>query len=70
VCPIRVKLLADVCGYTEFFGDKLPAELRAIRFWAEVSKLKVTHTFFVGNLKNVSEEERRAGVMTRVASFY
>ncbi|KAF9776282.1 hypothetical protein IL306_005560 [Fusarium sp. DS 682] len=40
------------------------------RFWVEVSKLKVDQTFFIANRDNLSDEEREAGVMTRVASFY
>ncbi|KAF5630133.1 serine threonine kinase [Fusarium sp. NRRL 52700] len=53
-----------------FFGDKFPKELGGERFWVEVSKLKVDQTFFIASLENLSDEEREAGVMTRVASFY
>ncbi|KAM5346258.1 hypothetical protein ACJ41O_009263 [Fusarium nematophilum] len=53
-----------------FFGDKFPPELESEMFWVEVAKLKVDQTFFIANPDNLSEEEREAGVMTRVASFY
>ncbi|KAF5588660.1 serine threonine kinase [Fusarium pseudoanthophilum] len=53
-----------------FFGDKFPEELGEERFWVEVSKLKVDQTFFIASPENLSDEEREAGVMTRVASFY
>ncbi|KAF5266835.1 hypothetical protein FOXYS1_2325 [Fusarium oxysporum] len=53
-----------------FFGDKFPKELGGDRFWVEVSKLKVDQTFFIASPENLSVEEREAGVMTRVASFY
>lgn len=55
---------------TVFFGDKFPKELGGERCWVEVSKLKVDQTFFIATLDNLSDEERAAGVMTRVASFY
>ncbi|KAG5819218.1 hypothetical protein H9Q74_009607 [Fusarium xylarioides] len=53
-----------------FFGDKFPRELGEERFWVEVSKLKVDQTFFIASPENLSGEEREAGVMTRVATFY
>lgn len=53
-----------------FFGDKFPRELEGEKFWVEVSKLQVDQTFFIATLENLSDEERAAGVMTRVASFY
>ncbi|RBR09908.1 hypothetical protein FVER53590_13698 [Fusarium verticillioides] len=53
-----------------FFGDKFPKELGEERFWVEVSKLKVDQSFFIACPENLSDEERKAGVMTRVASFY
>ncbi|KAF5553614.1 serine threonine kinase [Fusarium napiforme] len=49
-----------------FFGDKFPKELGGV----EVSKLKVDQTFFIASPENLSDEEREAGVMTRVVSFY
>ncbi|RMJ19380.1 hypothetical protein CDV36_001012 [Fusarium kuroshium] len=54
----------------KFFGDKFPPELESDKFWVEVAKLKLDQTFFLANPNNLSEEEREAGVMTRIASFY
>jgi hypothetical protein len=61
-------VVADLC--TVFFGDKFPKELEGDRFWVAVLRLKVDQTFFIANPDNLSDEERDAGVMTRVASFY
>ncbi|RSL55346.1 hypothetical protein CEP54_009405 [Fusarium duplospermum] len=53
-----------------FFGDRFPPELESDRFWVEVAKLKMDQTFFLADPNNLSDEEREAGVMTRIASFY
>jgi hypothetical protein len=57
-------------SFQGFFGEKLPAMLREIRFWVEVSKLKKGTSLFVAILDNLSDEETKAGAMFRVASFY
>ncbi|KAL5585855.1 hypothetical protein FOVSG1_013547 [Fusarium oxysporum f. sp. vasinfectum] len=53
-----------------FFGDNFPKELEGDRFWIGVSKLKIDQTLLVANLDNLSEDEREAGTMNRVATYY